>query len=244
MSQKQYPIFITTHNRLQCLTELVEWLEGVGQEEIYFVDNESSYEPLLEYFKSTPHTVLHVGENIGNESPWRCGYVQDLAADRFYVVTDPDIVPVETCPNDAFEYFEWALETYPQAQKVSFSLELDDIPDYYKHKDVALELHSRHQIASVQKDDFWPSPVDAIMALHRPNSRQTKQAYRAMPPYKARHLSWYDDSDHPTDELTYYRRHSASHLGNWSWEELPGWVMNTYSRLRRGRAASGAVRRK
>ena len=52
------PIFINCRDRITCLSVLVDWLEKAGHENIYLLDNDSSYPPLLEYYEQTPHTVV------------------------------------------------------------------------------------------------------------------------------------------------------------------------------------------
>src|SRR3954469_18701681 len=59
------PIFINCRDRLSSLRDLVDWLERVGCDEIYFLDNDSAFEPLLEYYRETPHTVVRMKENWG-----------------------------------------------------------------------------------------------------------------------------------------------------------------------------------
>ena len=59
----QYPIFIICRDRYTCTLDLINWLEKTGQENIYLIDNDSRYEPLLEYYRVTPHIVT--GKQIG-----------------------------------------------------------------------------------------------------------------------------------------------------------------------------------
>ena len=50
---QQYPIFITTRDRLSSLLQLIDWFQSVGQRDIYLIDNDSSYPPLLDFFERT-----------------------------------------------------------------------------------------------------------------------------------------------------------------------------------------------
>ena len=59
-----YPVFIVCRDRFTCLVGLLDWLESVGQaDEIYLLDNDSSYAPLLEFYEQTRHTVIRTGGN-------------------------------------------------------------------------------------------------------------------------------------------------------------------------------------
>src|SRR5205085_2892488 len=44
------PVFINCRERVTSLAALVSWLERAGCDEIYLLDNDSVYEPLLEYY--------------------------------------------------------------------------------------------------------------------------------------------------------------------------------------------------
>ena len=66
---KQYPVIITVRDRLTYLKQLVEWLESVGQNEIWLCDNASTYPPLVEFLKSTKHNVVRNGYNLGHRAP-------------------------------------------------------------------------------------------------------------------------------------------------------------------------------
>jgi hypothetical protein len=216
------PIFITTFNRVECLEELVSWLEKAGQDEIYLLDNGSTYPPIVAYLKEISHTVIHTHKNMGNKAPWIGGYVQKYAADRYFVVTDPDIIPTDECPLDVFDYFKHSLEKHTDAFKMAFSLVLDDLPDHYEFKDQAIKLQGEWQREERRvADNFFNTRTDAILALHRPNSSQGKDAWRADKPYTARHMSWYDNSDNPSDELIYYRKKIHPRFANWGKEAFP-----------------------
>ena len=61
----QVPVFINCRDRLTPLAQLVDWLERAGQEEIYLIDNDSAYEPLLAWYERTPHAVIRLDERVG-----------------------------------------------------------------------------------------------------------------------------------------------------------------------------------
>jgi hypothetical protein len=52
--------------------------------------------------------------------------------------------------------------------------------------------------------------------MYRPGEHhQNNHALRSAPPYTARHMPWYQDSNNPTDEQTYYLEHADSLIINW-----------------------------
>lgn len=217
------PIFIPTRDLVGSLRELVDWLEKAGHQEIYLIDNDSSYAPLLEYLEQSPHTVIHAGQNIGNEAPWKAGVLEKYAKDRHFVVSDPDIVPLPECPLDTLDYFRWTLDTYKECPKVGFSVKLDDIPDHYPHKDEVLTLHPRHQTdAKRVRSVYFNAALDGVLSLHRPNSpKWPTAAWRTDFPRMAKHTAWYWDPGNMTDEEAYYKDHCDPTLGTWVLDELP-----------------------
>jgi hypothetical protein len=52
-------------------------------------------------------------------------------------------------------------------------------------------------------------------------------ALRTGAPYLARHLGWYEDSAHPSDELLHYRAHADPLTTNWEGERAPAWKLKS-----------------
>lgn len=210
---------IPVRDRLACLRQLVAWLERAGVDEITLLDNDSAYPPLLEWLDSSPHEVIRLGWNAGPHAPWITGLVEERFADRSYVVSDPDIVPDETCPLDLFDHLADVLARHDVA-KVGIGLRNDDIPLRYAHRDTLLALGRR-----VQREvapGLFATPVDTTLALYRAGAgRGIHNALRTGPPYLARHLSWYEDSENPDPELQFYRRRASPRFSHWDRKRLP-----------------------
>ena len=98
-----YPVFIPVRDRLAPLLQLIEWLESAGQREIWLIDNASTYGPLVDFLNGTSLRIVRLQHNLGHRSPWLSGTVQREAFGRFFVVTDPDVVPDSDCPVDVYE---------------------------------------------------------------------------------------------------------------------------------------------
>ncbi|MEZ5216955.1 MAG: hypothetical protein R2715_10310 [Ilumatobacteraceae bacterium] len=58
----QYPS-VPVRDRVTPLVQLVDWLERAGVEDIWLIDNASTFEPLLDYLRSTPHHVVRSEQN-------------------------------------------------------------------------------------------------------------------------------------------------------------------------------------
>lgn len=219
------PVFINCRDRLAPLLQLLGWLDRAGSEEIYLLDNDSMYEPLLAYYETTPHTVLRLGENFGKWSLWQAPNVFEKTRGRHFVYTDPDVIPVAECPLDAIDRFRELLDRYRLPNKVGFGLRLDDIPDHYRHKEAVLAHESRCWDWQLEQGAYW-FPIDTTFALYRPGASWGRDAIRTGAPYLARHDSWYLDFDNPTDEEVFYQVRAASAtkytagMAHWTASEL------------------------
>ena len=65
---KDTPIVINNFNRIDTLLILIKGLETRGYNNIYIIDNDSTYPPLLEYYKKCPYPVYMLNKNIGHLS--------------------------------------------------------------------------------------------------------------------------------------------------------------------------------
>jgi hypothetical protein len=214
------PVIINVRDRLTPLRQLVGWLETAGVEEIYLLDNASTYPPLLDYLDSSPHRVISAGGNLGHQAPWISGTVARVAPDRRYVVTDPDVVPDEECPLDALERFGELLDRYDDICYVGFGLRIDDLPEHYRHRDQVRQWEAQFWVDEVEPG-VYRADIDTTFALYEPGVRRRGASLRTGPPYVARHLPWYADTDHPTEEDRYYRDHLDPGVNTWDQETLP-----------------------
>jgi hypothetical protein len=224
------PVFINCRDRLTPLAQLVDWLERAGQTEIYLLDNDSAYEPLLEWYEQTPHEVIRLGANVGHFALWKADGVFELTRGRPYVYTDPDIVPDPQCPPDAIDRFDELLSRFPRLNKAGFGLRIDDIPETYPHKQAVLAWEEQQWRWPVGRGAFFAA-IDTTFALYRAGTgARPADAIRTGPPYVARHTSWYVDPDSLSEEEAFYRSR-ASASTNWTAEELPVWVTSAVEKL-------------
>lgn len=222
----QYPVFIPVRDRLSPLLELVEWLEASDQHEIWLIDNDSTYPPLLRYLATTGHHVVRSRHNLGHRSPWLSGSVQRHARGRFFVVSDPDVVPDPMCPPDALAHFRRVLDEHPNVDKVGFGLRIDDLPEHYPLRDDVIDWEGRFWDPALEVEPgLYRAGIDTTFAMYRPLPRRHEllNALRTGKPYVARHLPWYVDSTALSEEDRYYREHADATMSNWDRDQLPWW---------------------
>lgn len=204
---KKTPIFINNYNRLTTTKKLIDCLVSREYTNIHILDNKSTYKPLLEYYKITPHKVHFLKKNYGSKAFWKSGlWLRYMASN--YALTDSDIFLKNDCPDDFMEYFYRLLQKYPKAHKVGFSLQIDDLPDAFNNKQKVISWESKYYDTEIEPN-VYAAPIDTTFALYRPFSKKGPRGYsvlilRTGAPYQAKHLPWYIDSGNLDEEETYY----------------------------------------
>lgn len=205
LSAYEIPIVINNRNRFTFLKMQVDALVKRGYTNLYILDNNSTYPPLLEYYKTVPAKVIFLGKNLGYDALEKIP-LYDEVRKSYFVYTDSDVVPVEDCPDNFMEYFLSLLKKYPHIQKVGFSLKIDDLPDYFDKKKQVIDWEQNFFTKKIGND--FEAPIDTTFALHRPFAMlSTKGPYkniRTRYPYEARHMPWYNDSANLQEEEKYY----------------------------------------
>jgi hypothetical protein len=210
------PIIIINFNRLDCLLKQIKKLESLGLNNIRILDNNSTYPPLLEYYGICPYIIHRLDKNMEFEALWTSGIFEKYYKNQYYVLTDPDVIPDDTCPDDFLVHFYNLLQKYSNLDKVGFSLKIDDLPDYYDKKCKVID-HESQFWKKLVNNDYYDAPIDTTFALYRPNEKGGAElrAGRTKLPYIAKHLPWYSDSSNPDDETLYYRQ-QAIFSKNWT----------------------------
>lgn len=211
---KQYPVIINNFNRLDYLQQQVDWLLRVGQKNIHIIDNASTYEPLLQYYKKVAATVYLLDRNVGHESLWRTHIFKRLGK-YYYVYTDPDVLPDDNTPDDFMFYFKNILDQYPQKKKVGFGLRTDDLPDHYPKKAEVIKWESQFYTNAVEPG-IYDARIDTTFALYRPGAAYQcwDETLRTGKPYMLRHMPWYENPANLDSESKFYMA-AASDSSSW-----------------------------
>jgi hypothetical protein len=240
------PIVIVTRDRVEPLRHLVDWLDAANHRRVHILDNDSAYPPLLTYFDRLPEwvSVHRLSRNFGAFAPWTTGFIADHFPNQPFVVTDPDVVPDETCPLDLVDHLFDILTAYPNRIKVGVGLRIDDIPPTFAHaEDVRIfeSVHWRQEIAP----GLYEADVDTTFALYRAAILEFAQgpALRTGAPYLARHLGWYLHSDNLSAEDVFYSERANANWATWNGgSQRPRWLREAdYVRKQEGRGLRSKV---
>lgn len=221
-SISEIPIFIICFERVNTLKVLVQWLERAGHTKIIFLDNDSTYKPLLEYYEQSPYQVIRLYRNVGHTGPWSLGAIRMLVPDQYYIVTDPDVIPNEDCPTDAISHFLDLHKKNPSHIKVGFGLKIDDLPDYYPLKQSVIEWEGQFWKDELTHNVF-EAGLDTTFALYKPFTYfyTLNPSLRTGEPYTARHMPWYANPLEQTEEDRYYKLRASANVTSWNVDELP-----------------------
>lgn len=218
-SPEGVPIFIISFNRLSYLKKLIAWFEKMELCNITIVDNHSTYQPLLDYLDSLPYRVEYLEKNYGHLAVWTCGKFATTLEQEYFIVTDPDVLPVEDCPDDAILQFYNRLMDYPSITKCGFSLLLDDIPSNYPLRQSVIDVEKPYWENSLPDGSGYFAPIDTTFALYRPGITPQEpkwfDAIRLTPPYTARHLPWYESSG-ANEECIFYKKSCNTQSSFWT----------------------------
>jgi len=229
-SWRDIPVFIINRDRCSTLKRLQEWLTGIGLRRIAIVDNDSTYPPLLDYYRSLQDAsgvrVIFLGQNRGPYSPWNLGLLDGV--DTPYIVTDSDLVPADDCPADLIERMLDLVIRHPEYHKVGVGLRLDNLPACY----------AQHEVVRKWESQFWHCPagegvfvaaVDTTFAMYPAGGQFSMgpQSLRMGYPCLFEHRPWYVDEASLDEEEAYYRSHAAAKFANWSVDNKTSWMVQT-----------------
>ena len=205
--------FIINFNRLTLPVKMADWLSLRGMEPI-FIDNNSDYEPLLQYYLDTPYKVIYLKDNYGHTCMWlpQLQLLDKIGKDR-YIVTDPDL-ELSGVPDDFLKVMNEGLDKY-DVDKCGLSLEINDLPDTEEGNFIRYKCESRYW-KTLLEERYYLADTDTTFALYRGGVRHySHSAIRTNRPYTAKHLPWYykELKSLPEDEQYYFKTANDSSSG-------------------------------
>ena len=225
------PIFIIVHNKFEILKQTIASYEKYIKTpfKIVYHNVATTYEPTLQFLKEQEllgrvvyntkindhHTVTQTIDD----------YYQKHPLCEHYVMTDPDI-ELDNVNGDILELYIHTLKE-TKAVSVGPMLRIDDIPDYYSRKDMAIDYHTQQFWSQdkfiipfkKEKYRFIACSTDTTFQLcsfkNRPTRFPHPESIRFFSPYSARHLDWYIDPNNLTPCQKYYQQ-TASDISHWN----------------------------
>ena len=199
------PIIINNRNRLTFLKNMIDTLNSKGYHNIFIIDNNSNYKPLMEYYNTLPYKIFRLKENVGFLSLWQTDIYKEFE-NNYFVYSDSDVVPIKECPDDFLQFFLDRMKEDKKIMKIGLGLKIDDLPDYFANKKEVISWESTYNSKSVD-NHFYLANVDTTFALYRPymsGGASRLKMYRSKAPIEAYHMPWYNDSDNLSEEEIFY----------------------------------------
>ena len=205
------PIFINARDRLGVMKKLIDWLLDAGYRKLIILDNDSTYPPLLKYYseleKDSRIKIIRLGKNLGFKALWLSGVLEELKISTPYVYTDPDVLPIETCPKNFVETLMKLLDGNHELKKIGLGLVYEDITFFDKENCKAHEKDF-YEGTCVGENLFYAN-IDTTFALYS-NTRHYSLRFslRTTGDLRAYHLPWYFDYDNLPEDEKYYLEHA------------------------------------
>jgi hypothetical protein len=206
------------------LEKLLERIKPIGMKNIFIIDNDSIYPPLVKFLNDNKlrYQILPTGSNVGHTVPWDSSIIKTLVPKSFYIVTDPDVIPIKDCPETFIKDMLNIHGKYRYHQKVGLGLKIDDLPDHYELRDSVIEWESQFWKNSIE-ENLYEAGVDTTFALYKPFTYNyfINPSIRTGGLLMARHLPWYSDSRKTTPEDIFYKGRASSDITSWNLDDLP-----------------------
>jgi hypothetical protein len=225
------PIFVFTCDRTSVLQQSLASYKRIRPEPIIVIhDNGSTFPPMLDYLRGLERDGVQVFRSGPVKGDADLNRIAETIEAWFrsndapyYIVTDPDIA-IEDGYEDMLDVYAHFLTAIPQLAVVGPMLRIDDIPDHYPLKFVAA---GRHYYQFWCKEPleapvngktvrYQHATIDTTFGMYRRgfSFHRYNDGIRVYAPYWAKHLDWYIDPKHMSDDQLYYMER-ASVVSHW-----------------------------
>ena len=183
------PIILNNRNLLTWTSEMVglcKTFEEVG--DIIIVDNDSTYEPLLEWYESKPCEIIKTTNN-GHLSPWIIGLPNKITS-SYYVVSDCDL-DLSITPKDVLLFLKEKLIKYPDYTRIGLSLENWDVPEKSPYHEFLKKWSKINwDLNSVNDGLVVNQQFDTTFGLYDIKKNYRGNNCTSYLPYSTKHIPW------------------------------------------------------
>ncbi len=205
-------IYINNFNLLTWPKRMAEILSNQGHE-IIFIDNKSTYEPLLDFYNKCPYKIIRLNDNLGHNA----GFISNIIDNKdYFVYTDPDL-ELDYLPIDWPDIFINGINKY-NVDKCGVSLNFSKIPSQNPYWIVNQSYNypdgKNHWCVSNKLDNLYIDyPIDTVFAVYKQGTKEHNiGGITTTYPYGVRHLPYhivskicpYEDSKQIEMDFEYY----------------------------------------
>lgn len=202
-------IILTIFNQCSWPKAMSEKLAAQNHE-IVWLDNNSTYEPLLEFYETSPYRTIRLGENRGGTAAW--GLLgSEIRNDDYFVIADSDYL-LDDLPDDWAEHLIEGVNRYGGQGGCGLSMLETRIPSQNPAW-IADEFHlypagdhpARWGPQVQLPGGFINYPVDTSFAVYPPGTSQFMSSSTGIRSAHAavRHIPWHIVLDLNPEEDSY-----------------------------------------
>ena len=171
-------------------------------QEIIILDNDSSYDPLIKWYKEIEDRIdVRYLNNEGHLAIWSTGIYKELG--DYFIYTDSDIELNSNMPY-SYQIFMYNLLQKYEMNKIAFAIKIDDLPDHYRYKNQVIRNESKWWLEQIEQD-IYKADTDTTFAFMRNIGDNTYKSLRiARNDFICRHIPFYIDLENLDQEEQYY----------------------------------------
>lgn len=221
---KNIPLIIPVFNQLTYTRNLINWFRWYYPEnKIYIIDNGSTYEPLIDYYKETGayyYNKMYL-DNINLLTSHDNNFIENLRGFLseniydYYIISDPDIMPHPNTPPNFLEIFKDAIDN-KGFHRAGFGLITDDLPEELNEREMIIGNESALLNQPIpfyfneKRYDGFKAPLDTTFCLYKRDNGGWSSPMNGndwgncLRLFKAHHLGWYVNPNFVNEEMDYY----------------------------------------
>lgn len=214
----EVPIIINNRDRLTTLRNMINSLQNMGYKNLLVIDNESTYPPLLSYYKNDCPAKIFYEKNLGHKAICESKCL-DTINSEYIIYTDSDLEFGDNYPKNFVEVFIKLYNKYNTKDNIFYdrvgtALRINDLPDKYPKKKQVVEWESQFWRGRLSDElEIYNSPIDTTLALHvvktiKKDKLLNQSAIRVAGKYTVRHKDWYYET--LPEDVKYYTKHKTT----------------------------------
>jgi hypothetical protein len=197
------PIIINNFNRLTTTKNMVEKLLSLGYDNIYILDNNSTYYPLLLWYNEIHEKVniIRFDKNHGHMAFWSTNFNKNF--NGWVIYTDSDIELSPSLNVNFVQKLKTIAKNY-NINKVGFALRIDDFQPHHYGSVFNFKGHEERHWLESPEDHLYEAHTDTTFALIKAEDGHQYESIRVASDMLARHMPWYTDFDNLNEEEKYF----------------------------------------
>lgn len=199
------PIIINNRNRLTTTKNLVNGLHNLGYTNIHILDNDSTYPPLLDWYKHCSFKVELLGKNLGQLAIYNSDYINKF--NGWVAYSDSDIELNVDCPSGFIDTMIQGADKYGKL-KAGLALRIDDLPR--TRYGLYVQREEQKFWTKELEPNIYEADVDTTFSIIKVGQPFQYQAIRLAGDLTARHIPWYLDYEKLNEEELHIIENSNS----------------------------------